>query len=130
VALLHVADRPPGGGNGSRRRTDAGSFFAKQEEALLERLRRVVPGARSLGPGVKRIESAGKADVEILSIAQEEKADLIVLGLSRPSTLRPRIYGSVTCRVVRGANRPVMTVRASDEGGSERRAAQRRAKRP
>ncbi|MFO7926944.1 MAG: universal stress protein [Halobacteriota archaeon] len=51
----------------------------------------------------------------ILEYADDEGADLIVMGTHGRSGLDRYLLGSVTERVVRGAEIPVLTVRVSDE---------------
>lgn len=73
-------------------------------------------------------ERADDADVEIetaiedgtphraiLEYADDEGVDLIVMGTHGRSGLDRYLLGSVTERVVRGAEIPVLTVRVSDE---------------
>lgn len=81
-----------------------------QERALgaLERLaKRTIPGdmARSL-----RVE-IGHASKTIVEIADEEGADLIVMGTLGLTGVRHLLVGSTTEKVIRHADCPVLTVR-------------------
>ena len=53
----------------------------------------------------------GKPYVEILNLAAEEKADLIVLGVRGRSAVDRAIFGSTANHVVRAATCPVLTLR-------------------
>jgi len=52
---------------------------------------------------------------EILKFASDEKVDLIVMGTHGRTGIRHLLLGSVTERVVRAAEVPVMTIRHPDE---------------
>jgi nucleotide-binding universal stress UspA family protein len=56
--------------------------------------------------------SMGKAYREILRIAGEEHADLIVLGVQGRTAADLLLFGSTTQHVVRQAECPVLTIRA------------------
>lgn len=61
-----------------------------------------------------KIETAvrtGTAHKEILSVAGETDADLIILGVSGRGALGAALFGSTTYRVVRSAERPVLAVK-------------------
>jgi universal stress protein A len=65
----------------------------------------------------RAIVRVGEAAAEIMSAADEENADLIIIA-SRGLTGRPDVFGSVTERVARLANRPVLIVPARGESDS------------
>jgi nucleotide-binding universal stress UspA family protein len=58
--------------------------------------------------------AVGNAVDEILRVAAEEKADLIVMGTHGRTGLRHLVAGSVTEKVVRTSPAPVLTVRVPD----------------
>jgi nucleotide-binding universal stress UspA family protein len=60
----------------------------------------------------------GAAYREILSVARERHADLIVMGVRGRGALDLLVFGSNTARVARSANCPVLVVggRAADGG--------------
>ena len=58
----------------------------------------------------------GSAASEIMSLAREEGADLIVMGTHGRTGFKHLILGSVAERVVRKAPCPVLTLRAPDPG--------------
>jgi nucleotide-binding universal stress UspA family protein len=79
-------------------------------EVARMRLRDSIPDrVRALGP-VQEVVREGKAYREILRLAEEEHADLIVLG-AHGSGGGLHVFGSTTNQVVRRAMCPVLTVR-------------------
>jgi nucleotide-binding universal stress UspA family protein len=73
--------------------------------------------ADARGKGVERVRTLvvqGKPSHEIMRVAAEETADLIVLGTHGKGVLDQAIFGSTTERVVRKAPCPVLTVRRSE----------------
>ena len=76
------------------------------ERALQERLEKHIP---------KRVRARslvvhGEAAHEIIRVADEEEADLIVVSSHGESGWRHRIFGSVTEKVIRNAHCPVLTI--------------------
>lgn len=98
------------------------------QEAVLERLRE--EGERAVEAAVERIDDAGYETVsavregiphdEIVSYADEEDVDLVVIG-SHGRTGREKIVnmGSVTERVISNIGRPVLVVDIGPEDASE-----------
>jgi nucleotide-binding universal stress UspA family protein len=91
---------------------EGADFGAKELAAVKEELHRFV-GTAQRDPAValgERVES-GDARERIVSVAEKEGFDLIVLG-THGRTGRPRMLaGSVAESVVRTASQPVVTVR-------------------
>lgn len=77
-------------------------------EAIRER-------AEVAGVSVRRAIENGTPHREILSYADREDIGLIVMGTHSRSGLDKYLLGSVTERVVRTAEVPVLTVRVSDD---------------
>jgi len=71
-------------------------------------------GLKSKGVTVKTIVQMGDAAEEILKAANEIKADIIAMSTHGRSGLRRLAFGSITDKVLRGANMPVLTVRAPE----------------
>lgn len=101
----------------------------KDDQAeVLERLRE--EGERAVEAAVEQIEAAGREAVgvvregiphdEIVSVADEEDVDLVVIG-SHGRTGREKIVhmGSVTERVISSIGRPVLVVDIGPEDASE-----------
>jgi len=67
--------------------------------------------------GARTIVRVGEIADEILYVADEQNADLIVVG-SRGHNERPEIFGSVTDRVARLTGCPLLIVPSRSDGGS------------
>jgi nucleotide-binding universal stress UspA family protein len=67
------------------------------------------------GLHVYQIIAQGDAAYQIVRIAEEEKADLIVMATHGQTGWRRLIFGSVTAKVVRLATCPVLTIQAPHE---------------
>jgi len=61
----------------------------------------------------------GRASTEIVRVAQEEKADVIVIGTHGYTGMAHVLLGSTAERVIRKAPCPVLTVRAADLNGTK-----------
>ena len=60
----------------------------------------------------------GRASQEIVRVASEEKADVIVMGTHGYTGMAHVLLGSTAERVLRRAPCPVLTVRAQNKGGA------------
>ena len=78
-------------------------------------LDRAGEGLRSKGAVVKCRVEVGRAAEEINKAAEEINADLVAMSTHGRSGLSRWAFGSVTDRVLRGGNRPVIMVRAPRE---------------
>jgi nucleotide-binding universal stress UspA family protein len=113
LTLVHALDWPflePG-----EDPLDQSLAVSRQEalEDLEERLRRAIPEeARTWCEPEERLV-AGRAHREIVSIAAETGAGLIVMGAQGRGALDRAFFGSTTSQVVRHATCPVLTVRAA-----------------
>lgn len=107
--LAHVLDRP---GPGSEPGPDAKRRRAPDFDcAARAQLRRAVPPATREWCQVEEIVATGKAAAEIVRLAAEREAGLIVMGVHGRGLLDLMAFGSVTDGVVRKAACPVLTVR-------------------
>lgn len=97
LLLVHVLDRPK----------DGHDF----ECAARARLRRALPAEARDWCRPEEIVMCGKAAPEILRLAAEREAGVIVMGVHGRSLLDLMAFGSVTHQVVREAVCPVLTVR-------------------
>jgi nucleotide-binding universal stress UspA family protein len=75
------------------------------------RLDSLASGEPPLPRGVRTVVVPGRAHHEILRIAANERADLIVMGAQGRSGAALALFGSTTQQVVRGAGCPVLTIR-------------------
>jgi nucleotide-binding universal stress UspA family protein len=84
-------------------------------ELAREYLERVATGVRARGVSVRVITVEGNPHEGIVSCAEAEQVDLIVLCTRGHSGLSRWLIGSVADRVVRGAGLPVLLVSAQQE---------------
>lgn len=85
-------------------------YFSVRERDAMKRLKRAVPAdARAWCRPEARV-TAGKADREILRVAAEVCADLIVMAVHGKGAVNQRLYRSTTSHVIREANCPVLTL--------------------
>jgi len=75
-------------------------------------LEKVGEGLKSKGATVKTKVATGNAAPEIIKAADEVKADLIAMSTHGRSGLSRLTFGSITAKVLRGGNVPVLVVRA------------------
>lgn len=92
------------------------------EERLMDRSRQSLEEvAASLEVPREKIQSRvehGRASQEIVRVAAEEKADVIVMGTHGYTGMAHVLLGSTAERVLRRAPCPVLTVRAQSKGGA------------
>ena len=73
----------------------------------------IAPGEVEDVRGIERIVVTGRGHDEILRLAEERDADLIVMGVHRRRMLELPFFGSTTQHVLQRAECPVLTVRPS-----------------
>lgn len=91
---------------------DLAGYRMAAEVVSRERLHTVVQHAARGGTTIGEIVSAGKPHHEILRIAPQLDADLIVIGIHGRNPLDRMLFGSTAEPLVRRATCPVLTVRA------------------
>ena len=88
-----------------------GEYRRYLEKSAMNRLKALVPGELwdrcAIAPRVVH----GKSYVEVLRVAAEGRADLIVMGVHGRNALDMMLFGSTTNQVVRRATCPVLTLR-------------------
>jgi nucleotide-binding universal stress UspA family protein len=84
---------------------------AAADESAKTQLRQLVPTAVTAGCETATVVTRGKPYAEILRVATERRADLIVLGVHGRGALDRLVFGSTTEHIVRRATCPVLTVR-------------------
>ncbi|AZQ14381.1 MULTISPECIES: universal stress protein [Halorubrum] len=135
VHVLYVVDTThPGGGMTGNPLAEEGSWFGgsgeesesgmvgdqsdgeKRREALAERAEAVVEEAASAFEGVESVTAVeyGTPHSAILEYADEHGVDLVVMGTHGRTGVERYLLGSVTEKVVRLADPPVVTVRADE----------------
>ncbi len=93
--------------------TEAALQRATEEMAILAReyLDRVAASAQEQGIPVQMVVIGGRPHYQIIQYAETNQVDLIVMCTRGQSGLGRWLLGSVSDRVVRGANVPVLMVR-------------------
>jgi nucleotide-binding universal stress UspA family protein len=82
------------------------------EEDARTRLRSAVPEEARVWCTPEERVMSGKAYRVILDVAEQEKAEVIVMGVHGKGALNRRLFGSTTHHVIREARCPVLTLRA------------------
>jgi nucleotide-binding universal stress UspA family protein len=93
------------------RRLSVSDYRDRCEELSRERLQRAVPDAVRAYCTLDTLLAAGKPYREIVRVAGEQRADLIVMGVHGRSAADVTLFGSTTQHVVRQATCPVLTLR-------------------
>jgi len=114
LVVLHVAEQPIGSG-GPGMLIPIPPDTSTYHDSLREKLRTEYIPDRPLDTD-HRVRAGGVAD-EVLHEAQEDGADLIVLGTHGRTGLRRLLAGSVAEAVLRRAHCPVLALRASEIHG-------------
>lgn len=83
-----------------------GEIVTGAEKSMESFLEKHFAGIKTTGKVV-----TGFAAEEILEIADDEKADLIIMGTHGRTGIDRILFGSVAAKIVRGADIPVLTVR-------------------
>lgn len=86
-------------------------YRRRYEEYSRERLRAAVPETVATYRTVEVLLATGKPYREILRVAAEQQADLIVMGVQGRGAADLMVFGSTTQHVVRQATCPVLTLR-------------------
>ena len=100
IILLHVVQKTA--------REEAG----RDEEDMRRKMESLLPTDAELWSRPSLRVEHGDADKQVLEVAREEKADLIVVGTRAAGPLSDHAPWSTVSKVIRGANCPVMAVRA------------------
>jgi nucleotide-binding universal stress UspA family protein len=93
------------------RRLSVTDYRRRCEEYSRERLRAAVPETVGAYCTVEVLLATGKPYREILRVAAEQQADLIVMGVQGRGAADLMVFGSTTQHVVRQATCPVLTMR-------------------
>jgi nucleotide-binding universal stress UspA family protein len=93
------------------RRLSVTDFRTRCEEYSRERLRAAVPDTVRAYCIVETVLATGKPYREILRVAAEQQADLIVMAVRGRGAVDLTFFGSTTQHIVRQATCPVLTLR-------------------
>jgi nucleotide-binding universal stress UspA family protein len=118
LSAVHVIEWTPTGYDpliGPAMTFDA--YRQEAERAGRERLHKLVLPMTRRGRGIEEFVKFGKPYHEILRLADEERYDLIVLGIHGHNPIDRMLFGTTTEPVVRRAPCPVLTVRAEAHHG-------------
>ena len=113
VVLVNVGHIPTPalGESGPDALVDFGALAEGFERAGRAILERTAQAFERSAIRVTRVYRQGEPAVEILKVADENRADLIIVGSRGLGMIGGLILGSVGERVLHGANRPVLVVR-------------------
>lgn len=111
LVLLHVVVEAPLYSETPLTRGRPESVYEAAERWARGELAKWAAEAEAAGARVRSRVRRGVAHEEILRVADEEDADLIVVGTRGLGRLERALLGSVADRLVRLAARPVVTVR-------------------
>lgn len=113
MTLLHVIELPPELAELPRMEgIDVPAVRAAAEADCLRRLRAMVPDGAHTFCTIHTEVIEGNPAREIVRMAEQRGADLVVMGVQGRSALDMLLFGSKTHAVLRGAPCPVLTVRA------------------
>lgn len=107
--ILHVVDEPDEHALFVARPYDVHHHPETYERRVADHLDRLLPPTSCKHTSMKYRIARGNAEDEILRVASESGADVIVMGVGRG---KPPMFGSTVNHVVRNASCPVLTVRA------------------
>jgi universal stress protein A len=112
LVLINILDWPvTDAGPASAWAAKLDTFRREWEVRAAEELRKAVPAETRRGSQVEEIVAVGRPSREILRVAAEVGADLIVMGEHGRGALERAMLGSTAHYVVRHATSPVLTVR-------------------
>ena len=118
LIYLHVAAHPMLYGESVFSMAEVQRVYDAQWRWAEETLKARVTAAEAAGITARWVLRAGAPYEQIVGAAQDEKADMIVIGTHGRSGLNRLLLGSVAERVVRLAPCPVLTVRPPEAGRS------------
>src|ERR1051326_311437 len=112
LTLAHILEDPDENELFVPRAYDIHHHREARVKQVREHLEALVPQSVRDWTTTSYVVGTGKAYQEILRIADEERADLIVMGLQGRTPFDLMLFGSTTNQVVRRATCPVLTTRA------------------
>jgi nucleotide-binding universal stress UspA family protein len=114
LVLLHVVESLPRSYVSDLFPVPMAEFFQEVSGYAKAQLSELAALARGRSVPVREIVVQGKPATEIVRLAREEAADMIVLGTHGKRLLDQPLFGSTTERVVRNAPCPVLTCRPAE----------------
>lgn len=113
LSLLHVVEGLPEIGPTDRSRFDLMAYSELMRRIARDRVRDLIPEGARQWCRPEAIVASGKACRCILKVAEERRADLIVMGVTGRGRIDRMLFGSTTAQVVREAICPVLAIRAA-----------------
>lgn len=113
LLVLHVLEHVPDEDPRALMHFNMPEYRSFLEVDARERLHETIPAAVRSSCRVEELIETGRAYREILRVAAERRADLIVMGIQGRTALDLMIFGSTAQHIVRQAACPVLTVRLS-----------------
>jgi nucleotide-binding universal stress UspA family protein len=115
LTLLHVVEPMPVGYDPMVGPPfDIAGYELRMEESARAQLQKLAPDRLAAGCEVDTVLTRGKAYKEILRVAAERQADLIVVGVHGRNAFDRLVFGSTTEHIIRRARCPVLSVPAPD----------------
>jgi nucleotide-binding universal stress UspA family protein len=111
LVLAHVLVETPLYSEGAVDMRHVKDVYAAARKWAKETLERWAEAARAEGPKARVVLRTGVPHEEIVALATDERADLVVLGTHGRGGLGRTFLGSVADRVIRLAPCPVLSVR-------------------
>jgi nucleotide-binding universal stress UspA family protein len=111
VTLVHIVEQMVYPGDWMYPPLAATDFATEKREQVLERLRALDAGS---GVKTKHVVRLGRAWQEVVEIAREQKADMIILATHGYTGIKHVLLGSVAEKILRHAPCPVLSVRADE----------------
>lgn len=114
LVVLHVLSDPPPHEEGPFNLAEAESVYEGGKRWVEEQLAAWAATAKEKGLQARVVLRVGDPDREVVTLATDERADLVVMGTHGRGGIDRALLGSVADRVVRTAPCPVLTVRKPD----------------
>jgi nucleotide-binding universal stress UspA family protein len=116
LTVVHVIELPPDVPREAHENVLTGprslrEYVALAEEDRRRRLKDAIPDAVRAYCTVDTVLATGKPYQEILRVAGEQKADLLVVGVHGRGAVDRLLFGSTAQHLVRQASCPVLTLR-------------------
>jgi nucleotide-binding universal stress UspA family protein len=111
LILVHIVEQIIYPGDWSYPPLAMSDFAAEKRDEVASKLKGLTAGS---GVRAQEIVRLGRAWQEVVEIAKEKRADLVVIATHGYTGLRHVLLGSVAEKIVRHAPCPVLTVRADD----------------
>ena len=114
LVLAHILVEPVVYGDASLATDTTWQIFEQGRTWVEDELEKWASAARAEGITVRPVVRTGSANEEIVKLATDESAELIIIGTHGRSGLNRVLLGSVADRVIRFAPCPVLTVRTPE----------------